>query len=565
MENSAEKITPSNETCPAELPNFCAKRHWSIFLILIVCSVAMVTGRVMTVRNHSARGDSPFFSANDRSRWCTIRALGDEGSYEIDDVIRRDQSIDWDTIDKVQHVGRDGRMHYYSSKPTLLPTLLAYGYRALKSVTGKGLESDPLFVVRVMLILVNVLPWAVFLYFLAKTINAVPVRDWARYYVLACAGFGTFLSTYCNTLNNHLPAAVSVMIALYLISVIWQKEKTHWAWFFACGLFAAFAAANELPALAFFAFVGLLCGIKSPPKAILGFGAGAILVGVGFFGTNYLAHGQWKPAYAHRGDGEMVASVTGDFWESLDRDVLPVEIRNAAAQQFDFTDLRVEQDGWPSTPSSQRRWVVRDRVSATQFAIVNQAVAPGDGDPFTSEYEIRKWGNWYDYPGSYWSRDNEHRKSAVDRGQPQLDLYAFHVLFGHHGIFSLTPIWLLSLGGMIALVFGAKIAGRFQMRWLGWMGLSISVVVLAFYIFGRPPMDRNYGGVTSGLRWVFWLAPIWLVSMLPVVDWLARTRKGQFICFVLLAMSAMSAFYSLENPWVHPWLYEIWDWTGLER
>ena len=191
------------------------------------------------------------------------------------------------------------------------------------------------------------------------------------------------------------------------------------------------------------------------------------------------------------------------------------------------------------------------------------AVAAKD-DPSLLDYEIRAWGYWYDYPGSYWLTENEENKSLVDRGQESVELYAFHVLFGHHGVFSLTPIWLLSLAGMIALLGGVKFAGRYQMRWLGILAVTISLVVVAFYL-RRPAMDRNYGGVTSALRWLFWLAPIWLVSMLPVVDWLASSKSGKFLCYLLFGLSAVSALYSMNNPWVHPWLYEIWELTGLEK
>jgi hypothetical protein len=553
--SQAPDAIPTNETCPAELPNFCAQRHWSIFWIMIICSLTVVTGRVLTVVNHDAKGDSPFFSANDRSRWCTIRSLGDSGTYEIDGVTREGQAIDWQTIDQVRHVGKDDRFHFYSSKPTLLPTMLAGVYTAVKRLTGKNISDDTMLVVRLMLLLVSALPWAVYLYFVAKMINTVPVRDWARYYVLACAGFGTYLSTFSNTLNNHLPAAISVMIALYCVAGIWRKENSHWSHFFWCGLFAAFAAANELPALSFLAFVGLLCVIKSFRKTTFAFAPAVLLVAAGFFGTNFLAHGQWRPAYSHRGDGEVLAVVTGDFRDALDQERLPVEIREAAEQHFEFKFPIVVQGAWPSTSKEERRWVVRDQVSTTQFSVV------GKGG---TEFEIRAWDNWYDYPESYWLTTNAENKSAVDRGQESLDLYAFHVLFGHHGVFSLTPIWLLSFAGMIALMFGAKMAGRFQMRWLGWMGVSISLVVIGFYL-SRPAMDRNYGGVTSALRWLFWLAPIWLVSMLPVVDWLAKTKSGQALCFLLLFLSAVSACYSMNNPWAQPWLYEIWDLTGLRK
>ena len=117
---------------------------------------------------------------------------------------------------------------------------------------------------------------------------------------------------------------------------------------------------------------------------------------------------------------------------------------------------------------------------------------------------------------------------------------------------------------MLALLFGAKLGGGFQMRWLGAMGLALSIVVIAFYAT-RPVVDRNYGGVSCTLRWLMWLTPIWLVSMLPIVDWLAKTKTGKAVCYVLLFVSALSAFCPLNNPWVHPWLYEIWGITGLPR
>ena len=587
----------TNETCPAELPNFCAQRHWSIFWILILCSVAVVAGRAVTVQNHKIDGESPFFSANDRSRWCTIRALGDDGVYEIDDVIARDQAIPWNTIDKVQHIGPDGKLHFYSSKPTLLTTMMAGVYKLVKIVTGKNLADDTMFVARIMLVLVSVIPWAVYLFFMAKMINSIPVRDWSRYYVLACAGFGTYLSTFTNTLNNHLPAATSIIVSLYFLSEIWRLETrnqssqteskpdqqpgVHWGRYFVCGLFAAFAAANELPAAAFLGIAGLLLLIKSPEKAVFGFGSGVVLVAVAFFGTNYIAHQQLKLPYMQRGDGKVLAKLEGDFEAQLNLGKLPDELREAASRsasssptgKIEFEVPTVTKGAWPSSPENETRWVVRDKFSATQMSIVgvaadDEAIQQDDETDNDQQsamtYEIRAWGNWYDYPGSYWLTENEDNKSQVDRGQESVELYAFHVLFGHHGIFSLTPIWLLSLAGMIALLGGAKLGGRYQMHWLGFLAVSISFVVVAFYL-RRPAMDRNYGGVTSALRWLFWLAPIWLVSMLPVVDWLASSKSGKILCYLLFGLSAVSALYSMNNPWVHPWLYEIWELTGLEK
>ena len=163
-----------------------------------------MAGRIITVQNHSADGEPAFFSANDRSRWSTIRALGDSGTYEIDSVIQRRSNeeiakldaqrrtagetnqhykINWDTIDKVTHVGPDGKLHAYSSKPTLLPTVLSGGYLVIKQVTGLTMERDSVPIIRTLLLVLNAGGWLAFMFFLAKTINSLPVRDWSRYYV----------------------------------------------------------------------------------------------------------------------------------------------------------------------------------------------------------------------------------------------------------------------------------------------------------------------------------------------------------------------------------------------
>ena len=539
----------SNATCPSEMANFCAQRHWSIYWILIVCSVAAVAVRVANVGDVET-GELPFQSANDRSRWCTIRSLGDMGTYEIDSVIaEHGDGTQWNTIDKVVHLGQDGKLHYYSSKPTLLPTLLAIEYRAVKWVTGWNLAEDTSRVVRIMLLLSNVLPWGLFLWFLAATVDRVLVRDWSRYFVLAAAGFGTYLSTFAVTLNNHLPAAVCVMMAVYFLLRISRGDVRRWWMFVMVGVASSFAAANEMPALAFVVAAGLICSLQSLKWAFLGFLPGVVLVAVAFFGTNYLAHGDWRPPYVHRSDGAVFATVNGDFSSSLDAGKIPNEIREQVWQGERTRVLTVERARWSRGHADPiDRWVVR-RGDVGECTIV---VEPG-GQSFV----LCEWDNWYDYPGSYWLADND-KKSEIDQGQASRVIYTFHVLFGHHGIFSLTPLWLLSLAGMISLCFHPQI----KLRWLAVLTVAVSAIVIGFYLM-RPEMDRNYGGYCCALRWLFWLAPMWLVCMLPVVDWLGRQRWGRCVCFLLLALSILSAGYSADNPWSLPWLYDVWGWTGL--
>ena len=541
--------TRMTNSCPAQLTNFCAQRHWAIYWIILICALIPLVGRVMQV---GADGKLPFNSANDRSRWCTVASLGEFGTYEIDRVIQAHP--DWDTIDKVQHVGTDDQLHFYSSKPTLFPTLLAGLYCGIRSVTGWNIFDDTTSIVRLMLLSVNVIPFGLLLYCLAHLIDRVAVRDWTRYFVLACAGLGTFLSTFGITLNNHLPAAVCVMIALNALFWIWKKDfegnrhPVSWYWYAMAGGFSALAAANELPALAFLCIAAGLCLLKSIPKFAVAFVPSAAMVVVAFFYANFVAHGEWRPAYAHRSDGRVLEEFEGDYDSMLNAGQLPVSFRDGQSilrnMQVPTVSSRPNRTG---RNPEQPRWVVRDMVGVAQVAIVN------DG----SAYKVREWNHWYDYPNSYWFSD---RRSEVDQGQPDQLTYLFHVLFGHHGIFSLTPIWILAMPGLFALVFSS----RLNLRWCGLAGILLTLVVTAFYVT-RPEIDRNYGGFASGLRWLFWLVPVWLLGLLPVADWLGRTVWGRWLCYLLFAVSGISAAYAWSNPWVHPWLYEIWDVTGLPR
>ena len=559
----------NRQACPTELPAFCQQRHWAIYWILIACAMATIAGRIATVQNHQAstpEAATPFFSANDRSRWAAVRAMVDEQQFHIDDAIERGQAIRWDTIDKVQHLDAEGNMRSYSSKPPLLAMVVAAGYTAVKALTGLTITQDTVLVTRILLLLFNGVLFFVLLLYLAKTIDCIRVRDWSRYYVLAFAGFGTFLSTFAVSLNNHLPAATATMVTVYCLTKILRPANTllpkaHWGTFLLAGLAAASAFASELPALSLVAITAAVCLWKSPRDAMTGFLPGALLVIAVFVGTNFMVHGQWKMPYMQRSDGEVIGKIAPDSMAGLarvlDAGEWPDDLNPLLPEELQFTNATVTKGDWPSTPPEMQRWIVRDKFSDLQFVIRNENV---DAKDDAGDFSIRKWGNWYEYPGSYWLKSNFDRKSLVDRGQPDQSAYAFHVVLGHHGIVSLTPVWALALAGMIVLL----LAGRYELRLFGAIAILLTAVVIAFYI-ARPTVDRNYGGVSSGLRWMFWLYPIWLVCLLPMADSLSQSKWGRAVCLVLLVVSIASASWSNLDPWVDPWLYQLWPATGLPR
>jgi len=489
--NTSVSTSRSPTNSAADDPS--ARLRWGVYLLLIALGTGSVLGRILSVnsvdyvrlethlerefkagkRGNDWQKQRPFLSANDRSRWCTIRSLVEHGTYAIDDIVSQPN---WDTIDMVKHdeLGNEspepGQGHLYSSKPPLFSTLLAGEYWLIHKATGRTLGTHPYAIGRFMLVTVNLVPLMIYFVILAKLVERLGTTDWGRIFAMSCATLGTFLTTFAVTLNNHLPAAVTAALTIYAALRIVADGDRRPRYFVAAGFFGAFTAANELPALAFFALVTLWLLWKAPRLTLLAYAPAALVVGAAAMGTNYASHHSWRPPYAHRSDG--------DNW-------------------YAFKYVR-------------------------------------DG-------KVRE---------SYWS--DPKARSPIDQGEPSRATYALHALVGHHGIFSLTPVWLLSVAGL-AMLCASRDSAR---RELGALIAAASLVCMAFY-FSRGQIDRNYGGMTSGFRWVFWFAPLWIVGLLPVADRMASKWWLQVLAAILLGLSVMSAAFPTWNPWIQPWLLDF--------
>jgi hypothetical protein len=531
-----------------------------VYALLITVAAGAVAGRILAVervwepslsRSENEPKDErglwpktrpepmPTFGANDRSRWVTVRSLVEEGTYVIgrrdkDQVVNSavcllgaDNSLEeavlavsgyytriksdsglttvdgWGTIDKVLN---PETLEFYSSKPPLLSTLVAGLYWVLFHL-GWTFAETPWTVVRVILLLVNWLPFVVYLILLARLLERQGQTDWGRFYVLAAGCFGTFVTTFAITLNNHTVATCCALFALYPALRLWsgtraqgepettqQMDKVHrdllhrlglgeeeevhgngpsspWSLFVLSGFFAALTACNELPAASFAAALGLLLFVRFPLRTLAFFVPAALIPVAGLLATNYLALHEWTPAYE-------------------------------------------------------------------KFGTV-----------------------WYEYEGSHWRKPAEgEEKRGVDwaRLKETREEYALHLLVGHHGLFSLSPIWLLSLVGIFLTLLSWRRGLDTAQTVIAGLTLVLSVVVIGFYLY----QSDNYGGWTSGLRWLMWLSPLWLLSMLPLADKMAERRWSRGLAYLLLAVSVLSVSYPAWNPWRHPWLYNWMDAQG---
>ena len=524
------------------------------------------------------RKQRPFLSANDRSRWNTIRALVEHGAYAIDDVIAEPN---WDTIDMVKHRDAEGEWHLYSSKPPLLATLYAAPYWVVYQVANLFREegeppitlgTHPYEIGRGLLILYNVVPMVIYLVLLGWLLDRFGTTDWGSVFVMAAAALGTFLTTFAVTLNNHLPAAVSAAITVWAAARIWYDGEQCRGYYFLAGFFAAFTVACELPAAALFGLVGGALLWRYPkPTLLYGVPAAAVVIAA-YFGTNYIAHGSLRLPYMHRGDGPELFTYDVEeikiSTEVLNAGQVPAELRDKFAEhELSLSnDVRVRQKTEQLAKADPRRWIIEDESNQVAYSVRVLSANDEANDAGPATLAVHRFDDWYDYEytratdgrviQSYW-----RNPSGIDKGEPDLGKYALHALIGHHGIFSLTPIWLLIIPGVVLL---ARERSGYGYQALAAMIAIITVICVTFYIL-RPPLDRNYGGMTSGFRWVFWLAPLWLVAALPAVDWLAARRWGRGLAYVLLALSVVSVVYPTWNPWTYPWLTDFWLYLEWEE
>ena len=538
-------------------------KRWVNFKLIMVLALAVIAGRIAFVK--SAEGDTAFLSANDRSRWCTVASLVEHGTYVIDDVIsirdpKRPNRHPWDTIDKVRHRGEDGNMHSYSSKPPLFPTMVAGIYWLIHRCTGLKITDHPIWIPRIILVLVNVPLFGIFAWSMASVIDHLCRVSWAKYTALVATCFGTMLLPFSISLNNHLPAAAAVAVAtaLYFYAAeildddfgVWKSVNPMV--YLLAGVAIALGVANELPALSMAVlFVGLFLLLEK--ASIVPVLVGASLVACLFFGTNWIAHQSLRPPYAHRGNGMKVASfaktdvstiASHEKEEELNGEIAvgKVEVGQIEIKQIEldlrerirlgkFERIRVSESDEPG------RW--RVTASGRDYSLL-------DGG---SRWELRLWDDWYEYLGSYWQ---DGRREGVDRGEPSRLRYFFHMTVGHHGILSLTPIFILIPFGIVRLVvFGPADLMRFSIA----VTLA-SIVCLAFYVM-RPLVDRNYGGVSASFRWMLWFVPLWLPMVAVTLDDWSQYRWFRVTAIVLIAISAASMSTALASPWQSPWLYNM--------
>ena len=488
------------------------------FVALIVIASATAQSFGMALRMPTQ------LTANDISRYCTVWSLLERGTFAIDECPWSKDTQDkvkkadpfWKDTRKFKKEDLSAPEHYYSSKPPLFATLMAgviYPFRKLSGVpldatvkqerlernVEKPVEGEPGKTTFVKETPPPVIWPAYILYFKPVIIlfNVVP--------------FLLFLVFFARLLDRYAP--------------------NDWAWFVA--LFAAAwgnylvvfnASLNNHTAAAYSAFFALyaLSRIRDDPP-----------IGVEDRREDP-AVGKSPAGRTYRNSDFVMAGFWGAFAACNE---IPAGLFGALL----FVLLMAR------SPRQTLLYFVPAALVPLGAFFATQYLAFGQLKPVYEEFGTRS----YNYEGSYWNTPLEF--DWFNKYPESMPVYLLHMTFGHHGVFSLSPIFLFSIYASLRNIFGKDR----PLKAISWLTLLLTVAMLAFYTWN--PKARNYGGSTSGLRWLFWLIPFWLV-VLPTGLAAGQDRKGpRWLMLLALALSVLSVGYALRSPWSHPWVVDLME------
>ncbi len=409
-----------------------------------------------------------FVGWNDISRWCTVWGLLERGTYAIDECPWQAWTQDKVYAPRAAAGGGTSAKHFYSSKPPLLPTAIACLLYPLRAASGIPLEAEvhlggpplPAYILyfKPIILLLNVLPFGIFLVLYARLLDRHAASDWSWFISLFVATWGTQLFAFTDALSNHTIGAFCAFFAAYSALRIWEGGTGDGYPFALAGFFGALCACNELPATLFGCLIFIELFARDPRRTLLYFVPAACVPCLAFLAIQYLAFGSLIPAY---------------------------------------------------------------------------------GRP-----------EWYLYEGSYWA--NPQGNDLLAEPKP---IYLFHMVAGHHGMFSLTPILLLSAYSLALCLRGRSDRLSALARVTG----VSTAAMLAFYTW----RTHNYGGISQAPRWLLWLFPLWLALLPQGLDAVRDRPRIRRLALAAVFASAFSVGYALQGSWSKPWLQQLLTFLGL--
>lgn len=293
----------NESTGTGRIPQMAAHPAWVLYLEILLIAVALF-GVGLGLRRMAA-GETV------NSRMATVWSLTKDGTWYIDRPLDQERNpFEARTIDKVMINGR-----LMSSKPPVLPLLMTGEYLVLNRLFGWELEvpEDLQKILQVMTLTLIIPAYAGILILFAVCLGWFVEAPWRRIPVLMALAFGTQLPGFSTEVNNHIPAAFTLLLSVYLalgmgLGCLEQKPWRFVLFGLACGLTFAF----DLPMTVFAAMAGLYLFFRFPRNAALWGGLGLLIpLGV-HFGVMIAVTGSPMPVQMDQNNFLF----EGSFWRS---------------------------------------------------------------------------------------------------------------------------------------------------------------------------------------------------------------------------------------------------------
>lgn len=139
------------------------------------------------------------------------------------------------------------------------------------------------------------------------------------------------------------------------------------------------------------------------------------------------------------------------------------------------------------------------------------------------------------FPGSYW-----YTPQGIDALDEPKWVYLWHMTFGHHGLFTMTPLLGFGFVGLVQ-VLRERANPLWRDAWIALVGFA---VLFAFY-FVRT---KNYGGVCVGFRWMISAMPLVLLFVANTSERYQHRRWYWPLFGISLMISAYFMMHAMDSP-----------------
>lgn len=242
-------------------------------------------------------------AVNPASRFAVMEALVEHGTFAIDDT-----ALGSRTVDKVQWEGR-----MYSSKPLLLPVLLAPAYAAVRALTGEGFSEATYPTVRRMRLPSAVLPWLASMLLWIALVGRLTADAGERAVLSIAMIVGGLPTAYASHLDNHSFAFLALLaMAVSGRGIATAPDQVPSASVALAGFCGGAAIAFDLGATPIVGGLGLWAAwtLRGRPAAVAALGASVAFAPLCQTGIQFALTGQLKPFYLLPGAYDY----PGSYW-----------------------------------------------------------------------------------------------------------------------------------------------------------------------------------------------------------------------------------------------------------